>query len=350
MEAGAAQSGELSTRAGFVALVGRPNVGKSTLMNAFLGEKLSIVTPRAQTTREPVTGILTGEGFQIVFVDTPGLLEARYALQQSMQEQALGALNDADLALLLLDATRPDELPEGEALAALQARRNTLLVAINKVDAAEPDAEGVLEAWCESRFGLAPVRIAAASGTGVAALRDALVERLPESPFFYAEDEIAVQSTRFFVAEFIRETVFELYEQEIPYASVVRIEEFREGSDPLFIRATVYVERETQKGIIVGRQGTAIRELGARSRHKIEAFLGTAVYLDLWVKALPGWRRKASALEYLGYRPPASAQGTAPEGAPPPRSVRAEAAADRPARRKTSKKRGARSRPGKRDR
>jgi GTPase len=305
----AAGQGDTGTRAGYVALAGRPNVGKSTLLNAFLGEKLSIVTPRAQTTREPVTGILTEGDVQIVFVDTPGLLEAKYALQQSMQEQALGALADADLVLLLLDATRPDDLPAGEALTALEARRTALLVAINKVDAADPEAITALEAWSRATLGSAPVRLSAANGEGLAELRSELEARLPASPFFFPADDIATQPVRFFVGELVRETVFEEYEQEVPYATVVRVDEFREGSDPLYIRATVYVERGSQKAIIVGRKGAGIRRLGERSREKIEALLGTPVYLDLWVKALPNWRRKASSLRYLGYAPPAAHAG-----------------------------------------
>jgi GTPase len=298
------ESSTVGTRAGFVALVGRPNVGKSTLMNALVGEKLSIVTPRAQTTREPVTGILTDGTDQVVFVDTPGLLEPRYALQRSMQEQALEALEGADLALLLLDAARPDEVPAGEALAALAGRGTRLLVVTNKVDAAADGALLQLAEWSRRTFGAAPYEISALHSEGLDALRAALLASLPASPFFYPEDEIAVQSVRFFVSELVRETIFEEYEQEVPYSAVVRVEEYREGSEPLFIRATVYVERESQKAIIVGSQGAAIRRLGERSREKIETFVGQPVYLDLWVKALPGWRKKSSALQYLGYRAP----------------------------------------------
>jgi GTPase len=333
-----------ATRAGYVALVGRPNVGKSTLLNAFLGEKLSIVTPRAQTTREPVTGIHTQDGVQIIFVDTPGLLEARYALQRSMHEQALGALGDADVVLLLLDAGRPDELPAGEALEALTARRDALIVAINKVDAAADGAVEALRGWSREHFGVAGIEVSALESRGIHQLREAIVERLPESPFFFPDDELATQSVRFFVGELVRETVFEQYEDEVPYSSVVRVDEYREGSDPLYIRATVYVERETQKAIIVGRQGSGIRQLGAASRQKIEAFLGTAVYLDLWVKAMPGWRRKASSLQYLGYRAPSSEAGAqpAPEAARPADGISQGRVADRRGRTKGGQGRGGR--------
>jgi len=299
--------GNGSTRAGDVALVGRPNVGKSTLLNALTGETLSIVTPRAQTTRERVLGIYSDEQAQLVFVDTPGLLEPSYLFQRSMLEEALDAVRDADLVLLLLDATRPEDRPGAEILRLLASRGDALFPAVNKVDAAEVAAVDSLAAWAQDTFGRAVHRISAKAGEGVEALRADLVAALPMSPFLYPADEIAVQPVRFFVAEFVRETIFEQYEEEIPYSTVVRIEEFREAADPVYIRATVYVERASQKGILLGRSGTGIRALGSVSRAKIEAFLGQRVYLDLWVKVLPDWRRKRSSLQYLGYRMPAEA-------------------------------------------
>lgn len=298
------------TRSGYVALVGRPNVGKSTLLNAFLGEKLSIVTPRAQTTRERVTGIHTTTDTQIVFVDTPGILEPRYTLQRSMLESALAALEDSDAVLVLLDATRPAEtVPTGEPLESLQQRRDRLFVAINKIDEASAEAIDELAVWCREALGVEPFPISAASGEGVAELGEVLESVLPEGPFLYPPDELATQPVRFFVAEFVRETVFEQYHEEVPYSTVVRIEEFREAEEPIYIRATVYVERESQKAILIGRGGSAIRRLGQRSRQKIEAFLNSPVYLDLWVKVLPNWRRKRSALRYLGYPVPEPENG-----------------------------------------
>jgi GTP-binding protein Era len=295
------------TRAGHVALVGRPNVGKSTLLNALVGEKLSIVTPRAQTTRDAVTGILTTGRAQLIFVDTPGLLEPQYTLHRSMQETAFAALQDADVVLLLLDATRPAEVPEGEALAALRKQRHTLLAVVNKVDAA-PSGPAALESWCERELGVRTQRISAVTKEGLEALLTALESALPVAPFYYPPDELAVQPVRFFVAELVRETVFEEYEDELPYATVVRIEEYREASEPIYIRATVYVERASQKAIVVGRGGAGIKRLGAQARAKIESFVGAPVYLDLWVKVLPGWRRKAETLRYLGYPVPAAGE------------------------------------------
>jgi GTP-binding protein Era len=292
------------TRAGFAALVGRPNVGKSTLLNALLGEKLSIVTPRAQTTREAVRGILTGANSQIVFVDTPGLVEPAYLLHRSMLHSALTELEGADVALLLLDATRPGEAPPAEVTAALRKRCDQLVVAINKIDAGGSDAIRALTSWSQRELGVLPVLVSAAAGQGLDALRERLEAAMPEGPFLHPADDLATQAVRFFVEELVRETIFEEYEQEIPYATAVRIEEYHEDRDPVYIRAVIYVERVSQKGILIGKGGSMIRRLGERSREKVEAFVGEHVYLDLWVKVLPGWRRKAGALKYLGYRLP----------------------------------------------
>ncbi|MEX0892334.1 MAG: GTPase Era [Gemmatimonadota bacterium] len=292
-----------ATRAGFVALVGRPNVGKSTLLNALVGQKLSIVTPRAQTTREAVTGILTTDEAQIIFVDTPGLLEPRYALQHSMLDAARRALLDADLVLLLLDGTQPADLPVGEALEDLRKRRGRLLAVVNKADA--PDSQPAIAAdWCRSELGVEAHHVSALEGTGLEELMGRMVAALPASPFLYPADDIAVQPVRFFVAELVRETIFEQYADEVPYASVVRVEEFREEADPVYIRATIYVDRESQKGIIIGKGGVALRTLGTAAREKIEAFLEQRIYLDLWVKSMPGWRRKSASLQHLGYAAP----------------------------------------------
>ncbi len=292
------------TRAGLVALVGRPNVGKSTLMNALLGQKLSIVTSREQTTRERVLGILTEGDVQMIFVDTPGLLEPRYLLHESMVGEAVTALMDADVVVLLLDPMRADAPAEGAVLEKLSARGPALHVAVNKVDAAGRGAVERLAEWSRRELGIEPHRISAEKGTGLAALREALEAGLPESPFLYPEEDLAAQPVRFFVAELIRETIFEEYGQEIPYSTVVGIEEYREDEEPVFIRAEIYVDRRSQKGILIGKGGGAIKRLGSRARHKIEDFTGRRVYLDLWVKPLPGWRKKADTLKRLGYHVP----------------------------------------------
>ena len=295
---------DVSTKAGYVALVGRPNVGKSSLLNAMIGEKLSIVTSRAQTTREKVLGIFTEGEVQIVFVDTPGLLEPSYVLHRSMLAAAIEAVHDSDVVLLLLDATRPEEVPRGEPLQELINRSAALFVVINKIDAARGDDVVELERWTRETFAKEAVRISAKDRTGLDDLRATLSRALPASPFFYPEDDIAVQNLRFFAEELIRETIFEQYEQEVPYATVARVEEFKEDRNPVYIRATVYVERESQKPIIIGKQGAGIRSLGQAARVKIEQLLGTAVYLDLWVKPMPGWRNKPASLRHLGYAVP----------------------------------------------
>ena len=295
---------DVSTKAGYVALVGRPNVGKSSLLNAMIGEKLSIVTPRAQTTREKVLGIYTENGVQIIFVDTPGLLEPSYALHKSMLAAAIEAVHDSDLVLLLLDATRPEEVPTGEALQELLQRSASLFVVVNKVDAAPAGDVARLEQWSRDTFGKNALRISALQGSGLSELRELLSQALPASPFFYPEDDIAVQNLRFFAEELIRETIFEQYDQEVPYATVARVEEFKEDRSPIYIRATIFVERESQKPIIIGKQGAGIRGLGQAARAKIEQLLGAPVYLDLWVKPMPGWRNKPASLRFLGYAVP----------------------------------------------
>lgn len=293
------------TRSGYVALVGRPNVGKSSLLNALVGEKLSIVTSRAQTTRDRVMGIYTDPRGQIVFVDTPGLLTPKYLLQRGMLSAALSAVMESDLVLLLLDGLRPDEtLPDEETLVLLHRRRVALVVAINKVDLASSTAVASLERWCRAEFSLEPFLVSAHTGAGVEDLRTALLEALPPSPYLYPPDDLAVQPVRFFVAELIRETIFEELQEEVPYSTAVAIEEFRESADPIVIRAVIYVERESQKAIVIGRGGSVIKTIGQRARQKVEEFVGSHVFLDLWVKALPRWRKRRSALRQLGYALP----------------------------------------------
>lgn len=297
-----------STRSGFVALVGRPNAGKSTLMNALVGEKLSIVTARAQTTWQRVTGIRTTASSQMVFLDTPGLLEVKDLHQRAMLEAAHEALREADVTLLLLDPTRPLEEARREVVAeALSETSGPILVAVNKIDVATSQAVAAAEAQAREVFGREPLRISAQSGEGLPELIRALEDSLPEGPFYYPPDDLALQPVRFFVAELVRETVFEQFDDEIPYAVAARVEEFREEQDPVYIGLTLLVERPSQKGILIGKGGRAIRALGTAARTKIETFLGRSVYLDLWVKPLSGWRRKRRALARLGYRLPEDA-------------------------------------------
>jgi len=298
--------GEEDTRSGYVTLLGRPNAGKSTLMNALIGERLSIVTPKAQTTWQRVTGILTTDRAQMIFLDTPGLLEPRDLLQRTMLAAAREALAEADVILLVLDGSRPLGSGGYDHIAATLVDRPPvrLLVAINKIDLMEKGKEEVVGRWVSQKLGGEPFTVCALDTTGVDEIRGRLAEVLPPGPFLYPPDEIAKDPVRFFVAEMIRETVFQEFHQEIPYSVFSQIEEFREKEDPVYIQAHLFVERNSQKRILIGKGGSSIRNLGALSREKIEEFLGRRVYLDLWVKVLPDWRRKRAHLRKLGFHVP----------------------------------------------
>ena len=291
-------------RTGYVTLVGRPNAGKSTLMNQLVGQHLSIVTAKAQTTWQRVTGILTTGQNQLIFLDTPGLLEVKDLLQRSMLGAALEALSEADVVLVVVDATRPPSSRDIERLElALSQTRAPIHFALNKVDQAPEDSLEAWSAWCSGRSA-AIHRVSALTGEGTDALLEAVVEKLPEGPFLYPEDDIASDPVRFFAAELVRETVFEQYDEEIPYSVFCQVGEYREDQDPVYIQVNVYVERTSQKGILIGAKGAAIRELGQAARTKIEHFLGCGVYLDLWVKPLKSWRKNRARLGSLGFRVP----------------------------------------------
>jgi GTP-binding protein Era len=289
---------------GYVAIAGRPNAGKSTLMNQLVGQHLSIVTPKAQTTWQRVTGILTTDAAQVIFLDTPGLLEVKDLLQRAMLGAALDALQEADVVLMVVDAIRPPSERDGERLEfALSQTRAPVHVALNKVDEAPAESLEAWEAWWRGRPATVH-RVSALTGSGTDDLLRALTAALPKGPFLYPEDDVASDPVRFFAAELVRETVFEQYDQEIPYSVFCQVGEFREGQDPIYIQVNVYVERTSQKGILIGAKGAAIRELGQAARAKIEHFLGQRVYLDLWVKPLKGWRKNRARLGALGFNVP----------------------------------------------
>lgn len=298
--------GREATRAGYVTLVGMPNAGKSTLLNRLVGEHLSIVTPKAQTTWQRVTGILTEGAVQLIFLDTPGLLSARDLMSRTMLASAQEALDEADVVLLVVDSTDfPTDTAAERIAAALEPVTAPVHVAVNKVDTASEDAVSAWERWVAERLPAAVVHlVSAARGDGTSELLEAIGGDLPEGPFLYPEDEIASDPVRFFVAELVRETVFERYEQEIPYSVFCQVQEFREEQDPIYIHVDIYVERKSQKGILIGKGGAAIKGLGAAARAKIETFLGRRVYLDLWVKPLDSWRKSRAHLGRLGFRLP----------------------------------------------
>ncbi len=294
------------TRAGYIALVGRPNAGKSTLMNRLIGQKLSIVTSKAQTTWQRVTGIRTTETAQAVFLDTPGLLMVKDLLQRGMLEEALEAIREADVIVLLVDAMDPrDDREKAGIKEALALSSAPVFVVINKIDEASPEDIAVAAHWAETELGAEARGISALLDRGVEELWTELAQALPEGPFLYPVDDIASAPVRLFVAEFIRETVFEQFREEVPYSVFAVVEEFREDQDPVYIQANLFAERNSQKRILVGDKGRAIRELGRVSREKIQEFIDRPVYLDLWIKVLPNWRRERQHLGQLGLRVPA---------------------------------------------
>lgn len=288
------------TRAGIVTVVGKPNAGKSTLLNRVIGEKLAITSPKPQSTRDRVVGIRTEGGVQMVFFDTPGLLEPRYALHAAMRATAQEALRDADVIVYLADANDGPPPPLMDAAALASPPGAPIVFVLNKVDAITSEQRVHFTEHLPTTM-----QVSALTGEGVDALVHQLALMLPESAFLYPEDELSTQSLRFFVAELIRETALEQLGEEVPYSLACEIDEFREAASPVYIRAVLFVERESQKGIVIGAKGARLRDIGRAARAKIEGLVGAPVYLDLWVKVLPNWRRDERALRRFGYTTPA---------------------------------------------
>ena len=281
-------------RCGTVALAGRPNVGKSTLLNALIGEHLAIVSPKPQSTRLPVVGLLTRGDAQFIFTDSPGLLVPEYPLHHVMRAAALRAIADADV-IAYLHPLPEHPAPHLQEVARLEHRPRAPIVTVyTKADLVTPSDRPTVRPSDE-------VMVSAVAKEGLDNLLDALGGRLPEGPFHYDPDEMATQPLRFFAAEFVREAAFELLHEELPYSVAVEIDEFREGATPVYIRAIVYIERESQKGIVIGEGGRTIKALGQAARTKIETLLGQHVFLELHVKVLPKWRRHEASLKRLGY-------------------------------------------------
>lgn len=287
------------TRAGIVTVAGKPNAGKSTLLNRIVGQKLSIVSQKPQSTRNRIVGIRSEGDVQMILLDTPGLLDPKYPLQRAMRGAALEALAEADVIIYVADAQEGTP-PALTAAAGIHCMPSApILLALNKVDSLPRDQR---ERLCTASVDL--FCISALTGEGVDRLIDRVAALLPESPFLYPEDEISTHSLRFFAGELVRETALEQLEDEVPYSVACEVEEFREDRTPVYIRAVLYVERETQKRILIGAKGQRIREIGRAARGKIAAFLDQSVYLDLWVKVLPNWRKSATALGRFGFRLP----------------------------------------------
>ncbi len=293
-------------KAGYVAIVGRPNVGKSTLINNFLRFKLSIVTPKPQTTRHRILGVLNGEGYQIIFLDTPGIMEkAKYNLHKWMIKRAIEAMDEADLVLFVVEPMQPTEA-DLKILDAIKERNKKTILVINKIDRV-PKVEvlPVIDTYSKLYDFADVVPISALKLINTDELLDVIIKNLPEGEPFYPPDMLTDRPERFFVAEIIREKVFQLYGEEIPYSTAVEIEIFRERDDEHggkdYIRAVIYVERDSQKAILIGRGGQALKKVGMRARQEIEEFLGRPVYLELWVKVKPKWRKNEAFLKEIGY-------------------------------------------------
>ncbi|MEO8032312.1 MAG: GTPase Era [Gemmatimonadota bacterium] len=291
----------LPTRCAHIALVGAPNVGKSTLLNALVGEHLALVSPKAQATRMPVVGVRTEGPVQLIFHDTPGLLEPKYLLQRRMRAAALRELESADLILHLHPAAEYPAPPLQQLVPEQTGIRAPVLTVYTKLDLASTPETAAGGHW-----------ISAETGAGLPALIAELESRAPAGEFQVDPDELGTQPMRFFVVEYLREAAFEMLEDEVPYAFTAEVEEFREHTTPVYIRATLYVERDSQKGIVIGQRGQTLKAIGTHARTRLEALLGTKVYLDCHLKVEPRWRKDPDILSRWGF--PAAAdesnQGT----------------------------------------
>jgi len=290
----------MSHKAGFVSIIGKPNVGKSTLMNALVGEKLSIITPKAQTTRHRILGIVNEENFQIVFSDTPGIIKPRYGLQDSMMNFVKGALSDADLILFVTDVNEQHD--ENDVLEKIINTTIPMIVLINKIDGATQEQVDEKQAYWNEL--LKPKHIYAISALhkyNLEGIMDKVLEYLPEHPAYYDKEEITDKTQRFFVSEIIREKIFNNYQKEIPYSTEVVVTSFKEEEKLVRISAEIIVERDSQKNILIGKGGSMLKKVGTEARKDIERFLDQKVFLETFVKVLPDWRSKKNYLKSFGY-------------------------------------------------
>jgi GTP-binding protein Era len=292
-------------RCGFVALVGRPNVGKSTLLNALVGGDVSIVASLPQTTRDRILAVVTREGAQAVFVDSPGIHRPHGPLGERMNREASSAVSDADVLIMVADATDGVEgvTRDAHVFAQLESARKPVLLALNKVDRVKPRTAllPVIEAYTARRAWASIVPIAARNRDGLPRLLDACMELLPEGPMLFPPDALTDRPERYLAAERVREAVIHETADELPYVTAVEIERFDEGGPAVHIGATIHVERDGQKKIVIGAGGAQIKAIGTRARKAIEKMLGRKVMLELWVKVTPGWTRDAGAMARLGY-------------------------------------------------
>lgn len=290
-------------RAGFVNIVGNPNVGKSTLMNRLVGERMSIITPKAQTTRHRITGIVNTPDYQIVFSDTPGVLKPRYKMQEAMLEFSQEALTDADVLLYVTDVVEDPE-KNADFLAKVAKEKVPVLLVINKIDLLSGDGGElvhIVNDW-QNRLPNAEIfPISATENFNIDNLMKRIVELLPPSPPYFGKDALTDKPARFFVTEIIREKILENYDKEVPYSTEVIVEKFDEKDTSIHIMAVIYVERDSQKGILIGRQGAMLKKVGTAARRDIETFFDKKVYLELFVKVEPNWRNRDNKLKAFGY-------------------------------------------------
>lgn len=291
---------EKGFKSGFASIIGKPNVGKSSLMNKLMGENLSITTPKAQTTRHRIMGILNGDNYQIVYSDTPGILEPKYSLHEAMMNYVKVSLQDADVILLVVEVGEKfDENTYGRF-----ARFTTpILLVINKTDlAGEAELKEKIEMWKRSLPNVAEIiPVSAMTGENVDTIIGKVIEHLPEHPAYFPADEFTDRTERFFASEIIREKIFMNYEQEIPYSCEVTITSFKDEEKILRISAEIYVERESQKGILIGKGGTSLKKVGTEARQGLEAFFGKQVFLETRVKVADNWRKQKDRLKRFGY-------------------------------------------------
>jgi GTP-binding protein Era len=290
----------LMHKAGFVNIIGKPNAGKSTLMNALMGEKLSIITSKAQTTRHRITGILTGEDYQIVYSDTPGIIDPKYPLQKAMMNFVQQSLEDADILLWVIDAT--DTEAQDLVIEKVKRAHTNLVIALNKIDLiAQEKAQEIISFWQKEFPNMPVVPISALNKFNTDVLLEKIKDSLPEHPAYYDEDTLTDKSERFFASEIIREKIFLYYDQEIPYSTEVVITSFKETETIIRIQAEIIVERDSQKGILIGKGGKSLKKVGIEARKDMEAFFGKQIHLEQFVKVEKDWRKQERHLSRFGY-------------------------------------------------
>ncbi len=289
-------------KSGFVNIVGNPNVGKSTLMNALVGERLSIITSKAQTTRHRIMGIVNGDDFQIVYSDTPGILKPNYRLQESMMRSVRGALSDADVILYVTDVREKADPASDEVVARITASGVPTILVINKIDlSSTEELESLVAEWHDRLPKAEIVAVSALEGFNIGGLFDLIISRLPEGEPFYPKDTLTDRTMRFFASEIIREKILRYYDKEIPYSVEIAVEEYREQPGIDHISATIYAARDSQKGILIGHKGSMLKKVGAAARQELEQFLGKKVFLQLHVKVSDNWRNDERQLKRFGY-------------------------------------------------